>query len=100
LSYLQRLPVDTIKIDRSFVQRIDTNPVDAAIVSAIVAMAHDLQMRVVAEGVETSSQLQVLARLGCEMAQGFFFARPTTAADCTAMLDRTEQPRAVAGLRG
>lgn len=76
LSYLRQLPIDTLKIDSSFVRQIDTNAVDAAIVSAILAMAGSLQLRVVAEGVETREQLQVLSRQGCDFAQGFFFSRP------------------------
>ena len=60
LSYLKQLPIDAIKIDRSFIRQIADNPVDAAIVNAIVVMAHSLQLRVVAEGVETLEQLRVL----------------------------------------
>jgi EAL domain-containing protein (putative c-di-GMP-specific phosphodiesterase class I) len=86
LSYLKELPIDAIKIDRSFIGQIDVNAVDAAIVSAIVAMAHSLQLRVVAEGVETAAQLQVLAHHGCDIAQGFLFARPLAADDCRKLL--------------
>jgi EAL domain-containing protein (putative c-di-GMP-specific phosphodiesterase class I)/DNA-binding NarL/FixJ family response regulator len=86
LSYLRQLPIDTLKIDSSFVRHIDTNPVDAAIVSAILAMAASLQLRVVAEGVETQAQLQVLSGYGCGFAQGFFFSRPLPAPACRTLL--------------
>jgi EAL domain-containing protein (putative c-di-GMP-specific phosphodiesterase class I)/CheY-like chemotaxis protein len=86
LSYLQLLPVDAIKIDRSFVRGIETNRVDAAIVSAIVAMAHSLGLRAVAEGVETAGQLKVLGDHGCDEAQGYYFSRPLTADSCRKLL--------------
>jgi EAL domain-containing protein (putative c-di-GMP-specific phosphodiesterase class I) len=75
LSYLDRFPIDALKIDRSFVAALDSGG-SAAIVTAIVSMAHSLDLRVTAEGVETAEQLEHLRRLGCEYAQGFFFGRP------------------------
>jgi EAL domain-containing protein (putative c-di-GMP-specific phosphodiesterase class I)/DNA-binding NarL/FixJ family response regulator len=93
LSYLKQLPVDAVKIDRSFVSNIDTNPVDAAIVSAVVAMAHSMQLRTVAEGVETAGQLQVLAANGCDVAQGYFFSRPLPPDACRALLSAMGQRR-------
>jgi EAL domain-containing protein (putative c-di-GMP-specific phosphodiesterase class I)/FixJ family two-component response regulator len=86
LSYLKQLPIDTLKIDRSFIRNIDSNPVDAAIVSAIFAMAQSMRLRVVAEGVETHEQLQVLGRYGCAYAQGYYFSKPMPAADCRKLL--------------
>jgi EAL domain-containing protein (putative c-di-GMP-specific phosphodiesterase class I) len=86
LSYLRHLPIDTLKIDRSFISHIDTNPSDEAIVSTILAMSRTLEVRVVAEGVETAAQLQVLAKHGCETAQGFYFSRPMPAAQCRELL--------------
>jgi EAL domain-containing protein (putative c-di-GMP-specific phosphodiesterase class I) len=71
LSYLQRLPLDTVKLDRAFVRDIETNPDDAAIAAAVLAMAHSLDLTVVAEGVETPGQLRHLARQGCDAIQGF-----------------------------
>jgi diguanylate cyclase (GGDEF)-like protein/PAS domain S-box-containing protein len=87
LSYLRELPIDTLKIDRSFINHVDENPADQAIVSAILAMAKSLGLRVVAEGVETAAQLDVLNRHGCEVAQGFFFSRPLPADQCRALLE-------------
>jgi len=86
LSYLKQLPIDTVKIDRSFIHNIDSNPVDAAIVSAIFAMAQTMRLRVVAEGVETQGQLQVLGRYGCAYAQGYYFSKPLRAEDCRKLL--------------
>jgi diguanylate cyclase (GGDEF)-like protein/PAS domain S-box-containing protein len=74
LSYLKRLPIDTIKIDRGFIREIVSDADDAAIVSAIVAMAKKLKLEVVAEGVETPEQLAVLRELGCDRYQGWLFS--------------------------
>jgi EAL domain-containing protein (putative c-di-GMP-specific phosphodiesterase class I) len=87
LSYLRELPIDTLKIDRSFINHVDENPADQAIVSAILAMAKSLGLRVVAEGVETAAQLEMLNRHGCEVAQGFFFSRPLPADQCRTLLE-------------
>ena len=76
LSYLHRFPVDTIKIDRSFVSQMQANGENSAIVKAIVTLAHMLKMDVIAEGIETTSQLAQLRLLECEYGQGFFFSRP------------------------
>jgi diguanylate cyclase (GGDEF)-like protein/PAS domain S-box-containing protein len=76
LSYLRQFPVDRVKIDREFIQEIDTSPSNRAIVSAIVAMAHGLGMTVTAEGVETEAQVAFLREQGCEEVQGYLFGRP------------------------
>jgi diguanylate cyclase (GGDEF)-like protein/PAS domain S-box-containing protein len=81
LSYLKRWRVDSLKIDRSFVRDIATDPSDHAIVSAIVAMARSLNIQVVAEGIETWQQLEILRNMGCTFAQGFLFAKPCGAAE-------------------
>ena len=76
LSYLHRFPVDTIKIDRSFVSQMQVNGDNSAIVKAIITLAHMLDMDVIAEGIETTSQLAQLKLLQCEYGQGFFFSKP------------------------
>lgn len=77
LSYLKHLPLDTIKIDRSFVAGID-QPADRSIVEAVIALAHGLDIGVVAEGIETEAQLTLLRDLGCDLGQGYLFSRPVT----------------------
>ncbi len=75
LNYLKRFPINTVKIDRSFVTDLPTNPDDMAITRAVIAMAHQLKMEVVAEGVETMPQLEFLAQQKCEYAQGWLFSK-------------------------
>jgi diguanylate cyclase (GGDEF)-like protein/PAS domain S-box-containing protein len=79
LAYLKRFPAHTLKIDRSFVKGLPDDRDDCAITQAVIAMAHSLSMEVVAEGVETESQLNFLRRLGCDQAQGFLLGRPVPA---------------------
>jgi EAL domain-containing protein (putative c-di-GMP-specific phosphodiesterase class I) len=81
LSYLKRLPVDTLKIDRSFVDGLGQDPQDSAIVRSVVSLAKTLSLTVTGEGVETTAQEQELRALGCDRGQGFLFARPQSAAD-------------------
>ena len=76
LSYLKRLPIDKIKIDRSFIQELGTDCHDAAIIQGIIAMAHHLSLTVVAEGVETESQAAFLKGSRCDVLQGYYFAKP------------------------
>jgi diguanylate cyclase (GGDEF)-like protein len=79
LSYLKRLPIDALKIDQSFVREVSTNQDDAALVMAIITLAHNLRLRVVAEGVETEEQWKFLHLLRCDEIQGFVFSRPLPA---------------------
>jgi diguanylate cyclase (GGDEF)-like protein/PAS domain S-box-containing protein len=79
LSYLKRFPIDMLKIDQSFVQDITVDADDAAITTAIIAMAHSLGIQVIAEGVETEAQVQFLRTRGSEVVQGYYFGRPVTA---------------------
>jgi EAL domain-containing protein (putative c-di-GMP-specific phosphodiesterase class I) len=86
LSCLKHLPIDTVKIDRSFVSHLETNKTDEVIVGAILAMTHSLGLRAVAEGVETAAQLEVLRRHRCEFAQGFYFCKPISVGECEQLL--------------
>jgi len=88
LTYLRRFPVHTVKIDRSFVAGLGENARDTAIVQAITALARSLDLDLVAEGVETPTQRDLLWTLGCRRAQGFHFARPQPAHDITGFLQR------------
>lgn len=93
LSYLKRFPLDTLKVDRSFVQDIGTNPDDAALTTAIIAMAHSLRLTIVAEGVETATQLAFLQQRQCEIIQGYFFSPPIPVKEMTKLLQQNnEQP--------
>jgi EAL domain-containing protein (putative c-di-GMP-specific phosphodiesterase class I) len=85
LSYLKHLPLDTIKIDRSFVAAIEETA-DRSIVEAVVALAHGLGIGVVAEGIETERQVERLLELGCDLGQGYLFSRPVPAARTAGLL--------------
>jgi EAL domain-containing protein (putative c-di-GMP-specific phosphodiesterase class I) len=92
LSYLRRFPVDTLKVDRSFVSGLDGSGEDTAIVSAIISLAKALDLTVVAEGVETEAQLRELRRFSCDAAQGYLLGRPQSASDTvTALLANGRQ---------
>ena len=86
LSYLSRFPMDVLKIDRSFVAGLSYNVVDTAIVRAVVGLAHDLSMTVIAEGIETAEQHQLVTALGCDSCQGYYFARPMPVRQIDTML--------------
>jgi diguanylate cyclase (GGDEF)-like protein/PAS domain S-box-containing protein len=87
LNYLTRLPLDALKVDRSFIDGLGTEPRDTAITEAIVAMSHALSLEVVGEGAETELQFAELIRLGADFVQGFHFSPPLPAADITRMLE-------------
>ena len=86
LSYLSRFPIDVLKIDRSFVADITVDANDAAIVTSIIALAHNLKLAVIAEGVETLEQLDYLRSHGCDEMQGYYFSKPLAAEDFEALL--------------
>jgi diguanylate cyclase (GGDEF)-like protein/PAS domain S-box-containing protein len=89
LAYLKRFPFDSVKIDQSFVSGIPESKDDEAIVEAIIAMAHSLQLEVVAEGVETRQQFEFLRRLGCDQIQGYYFSKPIPSNEIVVMLYKT-----------
>jgi EAL domain-containing protein (putative c-di-GMP-specific phosphodiesterase class I) len=86
LSYLKRFPAQTVKIDRSFISGLPTDRDDTAITQAVIAMAHSLGLRVVAEGVETADQLGLLRRLHCDEVQGYLLGRPVPAGEIAVKL--------------
>jgi EAL domain-containing protein (putative c-di-GMP-specific phosphodiesterase class I) len=86
LAYLQRFPIDKLKIDMAFIRDLTTNADDAAITKAIIDMAHTLKLAVVAEGVETAAQLDFLRAHQCDQIQGFYFSNPAPVAEMEGML--------------
>ncbi len=86
LGYLKRFPIDVLKIDKSFVDDVTTNANDAAIALSVISLAHNLNLRVIAEGVETREQVDFLAQRGCDEMQGYYFSRPVGAEAFTALL--------------
>jgi diguanylate cyclase (GGDEF)-like protein len=93
LRLLSRLPVDTLKIDRSFIQGITQGPHAMTLVSTIISLARSFDMRLVAEGVETIEQLNLLRVMGCDQAQGFYLGRPVPSTEVPAMIDRLSAQR-------
>ena len=88
LSYLKRFPLDTIKIDRSFINEIHESSDDQEITRAIIAMGQSVKLKTLAEGVETDEQLEILRSYGCDYIQGFFYGKPMTAGDMTSYLEK------------
>ena len=96
LSHLCELPVDELKIDRSFIGRLDRDTRDKHLVEAIIGMAQALGLTIVAEGLETDEQLHLLTRLECQLAQGYVFAPPQPADDLAALIDAPRESRPLA----
>jgi len=90
LRYLADFPIDVVKVDRSFIDGVDVDPVKSAIVSAVVTLSKAIGTTTVVEGVETAEQLEHLSSLGCAVAQGYHFARPSTAAKFESLLESME----------
>jgi EAL domain-containing protein (putative c-di-GMP-specific phosphodiesterase class I) len=86
LSHLKHFPIDTLKIDRSFVKDLATDPKEESIISAVIILAHSLGMDVVAEGVETAAELSILRKHHCDKMQGFYFSRPVPVKDFETLL--------------
>ncbi len=86
LSHLNRFPISTLKIDRSFISRMNARDENVEIVRTIISLAHNLNMEVIAEGVETEEQLRYLRALRCEYAQGYHFSRPVDAESARLLL--------------
>ncbi len=97
LAYLTRFPIDTLKIDQSFVRDITTDPTDAAITAAVIAMAQSLKLAVIGEGVETEAQIAYLRERGCHLVQGYFFGKPMPADQFEKMLRDQAARKAQAG---
>jgi EAL domain-containing protein (putative c-di-GMP-specific phosphodiesterase class I) len=93
LAYLTTLPISELKIDRSFVRDLGITPQSSAVVTAIIALARSLGLRVIAEGVENLRQMEVLHRLGCVVMQGFLFCRAISADELEGWLQQTVLPR-------
>jgi EAL domain-containing protein (putative c-di-GMP-specific phosphodiesterase class I) len=89
LSYLQQLPIDVLKIDKSFIDGIDTHPDRAVLVNTVLRMGRALRLRTIAEGIEDADQLELLQRLGCQRGQGFYLSEPLRADEVADFLDRT-----------
>jgi len=92
LAYLKQLPLDTVKIDQSFVRDITTDPNDAAIVESILAMSSRVGFRVVAEGVETQEQLEFLTTRECDLYQGYLYSRPVPVEEFEMLLQKNKIP--------
>ena len=89
LSYLQQLPIDVLKIDKSFIDGIDTHPDRAVLVNTVLRMGRALRLRTIAEGIEDADQLELLQRLGCQRGQGFYLSEPLRADAVEGFLERT-----------
>jgi EAL domain-containing protein (putative c-di-GMP-specific phosphodiesterase class I) len=93
LSYLKQLPIDTLKIDKSFIREIGPNANDNMLVETIIALGHSLGMVMIAEGVESEQHLQMLKQFGCDEIQGYWLSRPLPAEQCLAFIQEHEQRR-------
>ena len=88
LNYLRLLPIDTLKIDKAFIDNIDETQKDKAIIDGLIQLAHSIDYKVVAEGVETQQQFDILSEYNCELIQGYFFSRPLPAYEIELLLQK------------
>ncbi|HYC89888.1 MAG TPA: EAL domain-containing protein, partial [Thermoanaerobaculia bacterium] len=93
LIYLKHFPIDTVKIDKEFLREVTSDETAAAIVSYVINLAHTLQLKVVAEGVETEEQYTFLRHYACDQMQGFLFAKPLPADEVVPFLRQSQRPR-------
>ena len=100
LSYLRHFPIDRLKIDQTFIRDLTTSADDAAIARAIIALGHNMNLRVVAEGVETAEQLAFLRDNGCDVMQGYLCSEPVSADDCLALMVRPATSSATSSFAG
>jgi EAL domain-containing protein (putative c-di-GMP-specific phosphodiesterase class I) len=96
LSRLRKIPVDTLKIDRAFIANVDSDLENLEVVRAIIVLAHNLGLQVVAEGTETEQEVEQLKQLNCEMAQGYFFSRPADDQAIFELLAKNQNARGAA----
>ena len=96
---LYRFPIDTLKIDRSFVNRIQSEKEGSSIINAIITLAHNLEIDVVAEGIETILELNILKDLGCEFGQGYFFAKPLPVEAATELIKNQQMSKKISFLQ-
>jgi EAL domain-containing protein (putative c-di-GMP-specific phosphodiesterase class I) len=96
LGYLRRFPIDVIKLDRSFVERVDHVSPEAAIVQAVIALGHALDMHVTAEGVERAEQVERLRAMGCDSAQGYYFSAPVPVEELKCLTAWVQRPTSLA----
>jgi EAL domain-containing protein (putative c-di-GMP-specific phosphodiesterase class I) len=92
LGYLKRFPVNTLKIDRAFVRELEKDESDRAIAGGIIGLAHNLHLKVVAEGVETQGQIRLLREMNCDQIQGFYYCKPLPPAELVEWLRARSQP--------
>jgi EAL domain-containing protein (putative c-di-GMP-specific phosphodiesterase class I) len=97
LAYLKRLPVDELKIDKSFVLNMENDIGDTKIVRSTIDLGHNMGLRVVAEGIESEAVWRLLARMGCDQGQGYFMSRPMPAEQLIGWLEKWRPPIALAG---